>query len=88
MSIYILKNLLINICFRDSSKSDIPVPRPILNVDGSTGFELFCGYKVLTPTLYRKRIAAARQAVSMDCYYSYQGNLVDHYGFYFMKNVF
>ena len=40
----------------------------------ATSFEpIFSGYRVLTPTMYRSRMAAARQALSMDCYYSYQG---------------
>ena len=49
-----------------------PVQRLRFDNDNTAGFDLFSGNKVLTPTMYRSRIAAARQAVSMDCYYSYQ----------------
>ena len=55
-----------------STKSEEPVQRLRFDNDNTAGFDLFSGYKVLTPTMYRSRIAAARQAVSMDCYYSYQ----------------
>ena len=55
-----------------STKSEEPVQRLRFDNDNTAGFDLFSGYKVLTPTMYHSRIAAARQAVSMDCYYSYQ----------------
>ena len=71
---------------RDSNKNDVPAPHPNLNADSTGGFELFSGYKVLTPTMYRTRMAAARQAVSMDCYYSYQGNYINHFLPEFVRN--
>ena len=68
---------------RRSTKSDEPLQQLRFKNDITDGFDLFSGYKVLTPTMYRSRMAAARQAVSMDCYYSYQGKSI-----YFPHKVF
>ena len=70
------KLMFLNISIhRYSTKSEAnPVPNlTFKNTEIMDGFDLFSGYKVLTPTMYRSRMAAARQAISMDCYYSYQG---------------